>query len=176
MVYLILSIAIVVGSSVWAAIDSHLNKITSGKGEYTISNGALAWGLGCLVLWIIVFPYYLVKRYCQLRERNEGRKARVGSLVGLGCLACWVLVMAWSLTVGSRLSTSQLEGRIRDHIESTWSKEPRLSAARISSFALVHTTGNNYEGMLEYELGAERATLKVDVTYDGRIFTWKTRR
>ncbi len=52
---------IVLGTSLWAAIDSsklHLKRYRSG-----ISYGPVALFLGCLLLWIVGFPWYLVMRH-----------------------------------------------------------------------------------------------------------------
>ena len=57
-----LIVLVVLGTTTWVAFDSHSNRIPSGNGEYSVNNGAVGWGLGCLLLWIFVFPYYLVKR------------------------------------------------------------------------------------------------------------------
>jgi hypothetical protein len=60
---------VVVGTTIWVMCDSHSNKIPSGSGEYSLNNGAVGWGLGCLLLWIVGFPYYLLKRHQVLRDR-----------------------------------------------------------------------------------------------------------
>jgi len=70
--------AIVIGSSVWVAYDSQSNKITVDNKPYSLNNGALAWFLSCILLWIIIFPYYLVKRPKVLQQRQRERdKTRV---------------------------------------------------------------------------------------------------
>jgi uncharacterized membrane protein len=62
---------IVIGTSVWVGFDAQANKITSSAGEYTAWNGAVGWVLICLLLWIVGFPAYLVRRGKLLGERKS---------------------------------------------------------------------------------------------------------
>jgi hypothetical protein len=67
---LVLVLLIIVGTTVWVGIDSHAHQVTSGGKDYVWwRNGALTWVVFCLLLWIVGFPLYLVKRSKQLRER-----------------------------------------------------------------------------------------------------------
>ena len=47
-------------SSIWAGNDS--SKIEFEKYKSTISNGPFMITLGCLALWIVIFPWYLIQR------------------------------------------------------------------------------------------------------------------
>ncbi|MDD2708105.1 MAG: DUF4339 domain-containing protein [Verrucomicrobiae bacterium] len=68
----LLAAVVVVGSSVWVAVDASMKKIpTDPKGTYTFLNGALAWFLLCLVMWIVGVPLYLYYRSKTLRERAD---------------------------------------------------------------------------------------------------------
>jgi hypothetical protein len=62
-------------TTTWVGFDARANKITSRKGAYCLHNGALAWVGACLLLWIIVFPYYLVRRSTVFRERAQNLHA-----------------------------------------------------------------------------------------------------
>jgi hypothetical protein len=56
-----LFVPMVVGTSVWAGIDSsrwHLRRYQSG-----ISYGPVALGILCAMFWIVGFPWYLSMRY-----------------------------------------------------------------------------------------------------------------
>jgi hypothetical protein len=56
-----LFVPMIVGTSVWAGIDSaklHLRKYQSG-----ISYGPVALGVLCSMFWIVGFPWYLSMRY-----------------------------------------------------------------------------------------------------------------
>lgn len=46
-----LVILVVIGTSIWVAVDANSRGLSG-----------LGWGLGSLLLWIFVFPYYLVER------------------------------------------------------------------------------------------------------------------
>ena len=66
---------IILLTSIWVGFDSQANRITSGKGPYSLQNGALVWVMACVLLWIIVFPYYLVRRSTVMRERGGSMPA-----------------------------------------------------------------------------------------------------
>jgi hypothetical protein len=71
----LLILAIIVATSLWVALDARKNGIpTHGEG-YGLNSGALAWFLGCLLLWIVVFPYYWFRRGRVLRERRKRASA-----------------------------------------------------------------------------------------------------
>ena len=53
---------IVIGTSIWVAYDSNANKVAIDKKPYSLNNGAFAWLISCILLWLAIFPYYLVKR------------------------------------------------------------------------------------------------------------------
>ncbi|MCX5806947.1 MAG: SHOCT domain-containing protein [Proteobacteria bacterium] len=61
---------IVLATTIWLTYDASTNKIPATKQPYSINNGALAWCLSALLLWIVTFPYYLVRRSQVLRERR----------------------------------------------------------------------------------------------------------
>ncbi|MGI4788405.1 MAG: SHOCT domain-containing protein [Janthinobacterium lividum] len=58
---------IVIGTTIWVGFDASTNKVTSDDKDYNWSNGAGAWVVGCILLWIVVFPWYLVRRARVLR-------------------------------------------------------------------------------------------------------------
>lgn len=63
-----LNILLVVGTTIWVGIDaSRLSRI-EGAGSHI--GGASSWVLGCLFLWIVFFPWYLVTRSAALREQG----------------------------------------------------------------------------------------------------------
>jgi hypothetical protein len=168
-----LTLAAILASGIWVVIDSHKNKITSGKGQYTTNNGALAWGLGCLLLWLIVFPWYLRNRHRQLTERGEGNRTKPASMVGLGLWAAVILAIVLPFTGIIRMSTSELAGIVKTNIQQTYAKNPQTANLVVDSLELVHKGGNDYDGILKFHSGAEHATLPVDVTFDGAQMTWK---
>jgi hypothetical protein len=52
----LLILLVVVGTTVWVGVDAS-KRDWSGSG-----GGAATWVVGCILLWIVVFPIYLVKR------------------------------------------------------------------------------------------------------------------
>jgi hypothetical protein len=66
---------LVIGTTIWATFDARANQVsTSGSQPYSFNTGALAWFVGCLLLWIVVFPCYLVRRSHTLQERATPRQ------------------------------------------------------------------------------------------------------
>ncbi len=61
--------AVVLLSSVWVAVDAARKRVPTYGERYDLNTGALAWFLGCLLLWIVVFPAYWVRRAAVLRTR-----------------------------------------------------------------------------------------------------------
>lgn len=61
---------VVLGTTIWLTYDARSNRIPVTKEPYSLNNGALAWCLSSILLWIATFPYYLVRRSQVLRERK----------------------------------------------------------------------------------------------------------
>jgi hypothetical protein len=55
-------VLLIVGSSIWMGYDSKAKQISIDGKPYAMNNGALAWVLTGILLWIVTFPYYLYKR------------------------------------------------------------------------------------------------------------------
>ena len=64
-------IVIILGTSTWAAYDSHMYQVAIDKKSYAINNGAGAWFFSCILLWPVTFPYYLVRRSSALKARED---------------------------------------------------------------------------------------------------------
>lgn len=62
---------IIIATTIWVGYDSSLNKISIDNKLYSLNNGAVAWVLSCILLWIVTFPYYLIKRSTVLQERQK---------------------------------------------------------------------------------------------------------
>jgi len=60
MVMLIL--LIVVGTSIWVAIDASIIGVKNGQLKGLAGMGPAGWFFACLLLWIVGFPLYLAKR------------------------------------------------------------------------------------------------------------------
>ena len=101
---IIVSIAVV--SAIWVYLDATKNKIGKIQGKKGIFNmSAGAWGTVTLLLWIIGFPAYLIKRKSLIEKANEnpiesaGRGWKTGLFVIIGGL--WLLVTLSSVPMSS---------------------------------------------------------------------------
>ncbi len=101
-------IAVIAASAVWVYLDATKNKIgktTNGKGIFNMSAGA--WSIVALLLWIIGFPAYLIKRRALIEKAKEnpieisGRNRKIATLSIVGGL--WVLIMLLNGTALSGL-------------------------------------------------------------------------
>ena len=53
---------VVLGTSVWVLVDARRRGITKGKIKGFFNMGPAGWFFSCLLMWIVAFPAYLVKR------------------------------------------------------------------------------------------------------------------
>lgn len=90
-----LVILVLVGTTVWVGVDSARNRIPTGSETY--SGDAGLWVIGCVLLWMFVFPWYLVKRYLELRREPHG-KIKPGLITGIG-LGLEVLVLVANIVL-----------------------------------------------------------------------------
>lgn len=97
-----LSYAIVLGTSVWTAYDAYCYSIPTSGSTYSTNTGGIAWLLGCLLLWVIVFPFYLVKRmrFCKSR-RIQSKATKTGFII---YAIEWIIIIAICWPVLSQLS------------------------------------------------------------------------
>jgi hypothetical protein len=66
-------ILLVLGTSLWVLFDAINLKVTKGKIEGFFDMGVAGWFFACLLLWIVGFPAYLVKRDEYKRLKENGR-------------------------------------------------------------------------------------------------------
>lgn len=71
----ILTLLIVVGTSIWVWIDAKAIGAKKGQQEGLLDMGPFGWFLSCLLLWIICFPAYLVKR-SEIKQLSSSRNPR----------------------------------------------------------------------------------------------------
>jgi len=55
-------IIIVIGTSIWVAVDATTIGVKKGQIKGVADMGPAGWFFACLLLWIIAFPFYLAKR------------------------------------------------------------------------------------------------------------------
>lgn len=90
-------VAVIAISAVWVYLDATKNKIgkiPDGKGMFNMSAGA--WGVVTLLLWIIGFPAYLIKRGDLIEKAKENPidvKGRSGKAVAFSIIGgLWVFM------------------------------------------------------------------------------------
>jgi len=160
-----ISIAIVVGTSIWVAVDAHHNKIGS---------GGVGWFFGCILLWIVVFPTYLFSRAKTLRERGVASSSTPAvSFVGALCIVAVVGCFAAPFLGWERLSDDDLRDQVVASIKEKWSETAATRDLRVKSLTLVRRAGNEYSGILTADNLGREEQYSVDVTYDGKNFMWK---
>ena len=68
---------IVVGTTIWVGYDANSNKVAINNKPYSTNNGAIAWVLSCILLWIVTFPYYIYKKsQIMQQKRNKADRKR----------------------------------------------------------------------------------------------------
>ena len=58
-------------SNIWMTIDAIRNKIPISGEKYNINTGGVAWFFSGVLLWVVTFPYYLLRRRDVLGKREE---------------------------------------------------------------------------------------------------------
>lgn len=53
---------IVIATSIWVLVDAKTIGVKKGQIQGMGNLGPLGWFFGCLLLWIVCFPFYLAKR------------------------------------------------------------------------------------------------------------------
>jgi rhomboid protease GluP len=67
----LIALGLVLVTSLWVLVDARRNRVPTRGHTYTANTGAGAWFLGCLLLWIVVFPKYLARRrFWSLRQEQ----------------------------------------------------------------------------------------------------------
>ena len=62
---------VIIGTVIWMIYDAATHKIPTFGDIYNINNGAFAWFLAAVLVWVIVFPFYLARRSFILRQRQN---------------------------------------------------------------------------------------------------------
>ena len=168
-----ITIATCVLTSFLVAADAHRNKIPNGKQPYSAMT-PVYWLLGCLALWIVVFPTYLFRRAKTIKARNEASGASTAiSLVGGLAVVAMLLCLAAPFLGWERLSDNDLRDQVGKSIQSYWQNNPATQNIRLKSLTLVHQNGNEYSGFVVSDVSGKEERHVVDVTCDGKSFMWK---
>jgi hypothetical protein len=75
-----LILVVYVGTSVWVLVDSMRIGVKKGRIRSFFDMGPAGWFFSCLLLWVVAFPAYLVKRTEYQRPAAVG--AQSGSVQG----------------------------------------------------------------------------------------------
>src|SRR3954462_466244 len=91
---------LVVGTSVWVILDANSHGI---RNDYKVTwyrGGPVKWGLGCLLLWIPIFPTYVRARKNLIRSADAaGRPPARSTLFPVGVAV--VVVHLSAITVAA---------------------------------------------------------------------------
>ena len=95
--YLLIGLAIVIGSSIWVFNDAKKIGVTKGQlpGIADLSPGG--WLVACLGLWIISFPTYILKRGALLKANQKGSDSTAVTIGGLAVVAMFVVLSVMGL-------------------------------------------------------------------------------
>jgi hypothetical protein len=170
-----LQYVLLIGTSIWVLCDAKAIGVKKGQVKGIANMGPWGWFFACLLLWIICFPWYLVKRSEYLRV-NEKQPNPLVTRVGFGAYAVALIVVALVIAGSLRLGTGDLQQEVQANIAETFAKDPDTAGVKVRSLQLVHRSGNQYNGLLEVSSGGQSAQLSVDVTYDGNSFMWRIQR
>lgn len=88
-----LTLLVMAGTSLWVLVDSKSIGVKKGKIKGFFDMGRAGWFFSCVLIWIVAFPAYLVKRNEYKREPTSGRQtgdaqgldipSQIGKLGGL---------------------------------------------------------------------------------------------
>ena len=161
-------IAVVALSAVWVYLDATKNKIgeiPDSKGMFNVSAGA--WGSLTLLLWVIGFPAYLIKRGRLIERAKEnpievtgrGGKAAALSIVG----GSWVLLSVSGI-VSSALPDCD-NPKLKSAIEQITMSSPlaKLSAAAFITVKNEIELGYNQSAQIRSCRGTVVTTAGEDV-------------
>ena len=112
---------VVVATSLWVywdATSNNIGKTEDGKGFFNMSAGA--WAIAMLLLWIVAFPAYLVKRGDLIEiakvhpAKANGRNGKIAALAiaGVGFLVVSVGVPGPGLPICGSDETTALVGQV----------------------------------------------------------------
>lgn len=118
----VLIVLVIVGSSLWVYHDATSNKIgkqPSGAGLFNMSAGA--WAVVTLLLWIVAFPAYLIKRNALVEKAKEqpveasGRGIKLVVIAAIGGLWVFGTIAAnnphtWAAIGGSSPILAEVSG------------------------------------------------------------------
>ncbi|MEJ2367122.1 MAG: hypothetical protein P8Z49_01905 [Acidobacteriota bacterium] len=166
---------IVVGTSLWVLVDALNIGVKRGQMKGVASSGPVTWAVGCLLLWIIIFPWYLIVRNKYKRINDKPVDTNAATIFGFLLIAIVIGGLVWAAATGGKMSTQQLQQSVREGIAAKMAGNPAMQSMKVRSFKLVHTRGSLYEGTLTISDNGKVEKLMVDVDYDGKTCRWRVR-
>lgn len=76
----------VIGSTIWVYNDA--KQLEQRLGHSVAPNSAIAWTLWSALLWIVGFPWYLVRRTDALRQLASGSRQSPAKPLNRYCTSC----------------------------------------------------------------------------------------
>lgn len=171
--------AIVILSALWTTFDSRRNKIPFGNRDFSSAH-PISWLAGCLVLWVVIFPSYLVRRAKTLKTRDPAGGSALASIsgwlvysVGFLCVLVAVLMAGGIIKVlDGRLTEAQLGKQLSAAIDEAWRKDLASANLHVRDSVLHRTSGNEYDGIVIADAAGDIKNYPVHVTYDGKTFSF----
>lgn len=121
--------------------------------------------MGCLLLWIIVFPVYLFRRATLIHGPEQSSTSLIVSVIGAARLLIVVLGLAAPYLGWQRLSVDKLSQQVGKSIQKTLRENPATQEVKFKGATLVHRNGNEYTGVATADYSGQEVTYAVDVTY-----------
>lgn len=80
---------VVLVSSLWAAADASKNRVSISSGKEYASGAPAIWFICCVAIWIIAFPFYIIRRSDTLRAASaSGASTSLNSMPTGGSRYC----------------------------------------------------------------------------------------
>jgi len=102
---------IVIVTSIWVLIDSKIIGVNKGQVTGLLNLGPWGWFLCSLLLWIIGFPCYLIKRreYKRINERTDG--SALATTIGFLLVAAEIGIIIMAFLGTGAVSTANTPGQ-----------------------------------------------------------------
>jgi len=162
---LITTVAVIAATAILVGMDAKSRGFGGVDENGKRQTGPLGWGLGTLLLWIIVYPWYMVKR----------RQMMSWGLVAAAIFLLVPLGIAIAYPNGRPPTTAMLSLRVGSLIRENFMQDPKKQMLLVEKVTLVHKGGNSYEGIIKIDAveTGEKLTLPLTVIYDGESIRWQ---
>jgi hypothetical protein len=97
---------IVVLTSIWVMIDAKIIGVKKGQVAGLLDLGPWGWFFCSLLLWIVAFPYYLIKRCEYKRINGRAGGSALATTIGLLLVATEILIIMMAFLGTDSVSTA----------------------------------------------------------------------